>query len=1617
MFHQKCGDHVRLSNRNRTATRTASEFNFGLVFSSVPVTDEQLFQIRIDKKIESWIGSLEIGITTCDPQTLTFPSSATDLRNGTWVLSGKSILKDGRTLLEVYPLNLDRIIEGELIGVMRTSGGELEFYVNGVSKGVAADNIPERVFAVVNVYGKVSQVTVVPPKNLAMECGGEGSETSQSSTTNLIPNLETDVSVVSSGRRDSCGMGGDMPQQERLRFHERTGNLVKLSCNGRAAERLRPLDEFNNAVVMSKKPLVSDTLFEIRIDRLVEKWSGSIEVGVTTHDPAIVDFPATMTNMRSGTIMMSGCGILTNGKGTNREYGEFNLDRLTVGDRIGMMRKSNGDLHYFINGLDQGVAASRVPQVVWAVVDLYGMTVKVTIVDRDEREEQNLITRRNTVLGENILNSTNDTSEDEVDDSLVFHPNCGSHAAVINNGRTAHRPNALDDFNNAVVLTNRPLKINEVFEVRIDKMVTKWAGSIEIGVTTHSPTDLEYPSTMTNVRSGTWIMTGNGVMHNGTSVIDDYGQNLDKLQAGDRVGVVIRRSGSLHFLVNGEDQGEAGTGLPPKLHAVIDLYGQATQATIVSHCPSCSPVSPTLIRSLPGMVGSTCSLDGNQSSQQQISNSEIHFHSVHGRNARLTNGGRTASRPRAMVDFNDAVVITNRPLRRGEMFSVIVEKIVDRWSGSIEAGVTAIRPDDLELPGTMTDLDHDTWMLSGFAVMKDGVMVTHGYPLDLDKTKTGNVISLRRHDDTSLHFYLDGVDQGEACRGLPSQVYPVIDLYGQCAQVSIVTNAESLAETEDSVMSSSCAPQVEHVEPESSRIGDQSESTVLPTQLYLHKWHEVCGKGIKVDETGRASRSSDIPSGGLLFSSQPLTDSEIFEICLMGYTKHWAGSLLLGVTTYSPSTTEPSPPSSITSIREPTRFLQGGALMQNDEVLKPYYCQSLDWLRPGNRLGVKRCHDSSLHFYIDGVDIGTAVYNLPKRVYVVVELFGSTTAVAIVSKGESTMSQARGDAPLALPDIESAYERATEEDAEESKRNEDLDKSIEDGELLSEIHDLEMIPQQFHECHGRNVQLSESRLAAKRVSSYNQGLVLGTRPLARGAIFQVRIESLNTRWVSSLSIGVTVESLLSSSLPVTALGLKKNTWVVSGDSVFHNGHKVKTRYSVNLDLLPVGHTAGITIDEENNLRVLVNGVERGIAAANLPSVACLPFVDLYGMCDQVCIVPEGVDSFPASPSVEEHVWSETREKAELEVGEKVASIATVATNSAIKGGCMISSQQQNALRTKSDKMNENIQCSSLTSSTTNACTTPTTTGTAMLATAQQSLSVSATSLSLLHLHRKRSNSLQENVYKSPSQAVPRSVGGSLAVTPISPMDVRTPPCDYLMACLRLKSWLGLPNGYFRKENRCTCNSCCVSDTRQTNISATTCVPSGLSAPSLVRAPLVGGQHSDKSVEGRGDSVSNGIDGFVGGGGGGAGWAVLPLRKRSQNEGGQQQQQTGDSWHLAYARVDLGSVRRVLDTGRLLTQGEMNVIPSGGRKISDRKLDDTDNSQLVISPSLSAATDRSSYKYQYIDPKTKESYLAYAAFELLIRPGSYKVATQTEWVTKESSATSLVALLLRLEANN
>lgn len=67
----------------------------------------------------------------------------------------------------------------------------------------------------------------------------------------------------------------------------------------------------------------------------------------------------------------------------------------------------------------------------------------------------------------------------------------------------------------------------------------------------------------------------------------------------------------------------------------------------------------------------------------------------------------------------------------------------------------------------MTDIDYDTWMLSGSSVMRDGVTVMNNYRCDLDSLVVGTRVGMMRHPDGSLHYYVNGEDQGVACENLP----------------------------------------------------------------------------------------------------------------------------------------------------------------------------------------------------------------------------------------------------------------------------------------------------------------------------------------------------------------------------------------------------------------------------------------------------------------------------------------------------------------------------------------------------------------------------------------------------------------------------------------------------------------------------------------------------------------------------------------------------------------------------------------------------------------------------------------------------------------------------------
>uniref|UniRef100_A0A8C8BZQ8 Neuralized-like protein 4 n=1 Tax=Oncorhynchus tshawytscha TaxID=74940 RepID=A0A8C8BZQ8_ONCTS len=1207
-LHPCSGKLIGLSNSNRTAQRNqpVQEFNHGLVLSREPLKDRDVFTVRIDKKVNSWSGSIEIGVTSLDPAGLDFPSSATGLKGGSWIVSGCSVLRDGRSVLEEYGRDLDQLSEGDRVGIQRSTHGELHLWVNGQDCGAAASGLPTGLWAVVDLYGKCTQVTVVScePPSLAERdteretveeregsSSGGGSVNGNSSDSGGGTGNTGSVNSPAGGGGARLGaVTGGMLTNDALLFHEKCGTLIKLSNNNKTAERRRPLDEFNNGVVMTNRPLRHNEMFEIRIDKLVDKWSGSIEIGVTTHNPNNLDYPATMTNLRSGTIMMSGCGILTNGKGTRREYCEFSLDELQEGDHIGLMHKASGALHFYINGIDQGVAAAQTPAVVYAVVDLYGMAVKVTIVHNHNHSDR---LRRNNAIMRALSPDVGRprpahslTPDPDTPDRLLFHSNCGQKAAIISEGRTALRPHATDDFNHGVVLSGRPLHSNEVFQVRIDKMVDKWAGSIEIGVTTHNPAYLQLPSTMTNLRSGTWMMTGNGVMHNGTTILDEYGHNLDRLKAGDTVGVVRKEDGSLHFFVNGVAQGPAAWNVPPSVYAVVDLYGQAAQATIMDDVdlptlPEDSSEGPTVMS-----PSSPCSVAGGNSAN------DLRFHQLHGTNAVITNGGRTALRQNCRSEFNDAIVISNRCLRDGELFEIVIQKMVDRWSGSIEAGVTAIRPEELEFPNTMTDIDYDTWMLSGTAIMQDGNTMRNNYGCDLDTLTTGSRIGMMRSATGDLHYYINGVDQGVACTGLPpgKEVYAVIDLYGQCVQVSIT---------------SSSGPQDNSLC--TSNITERSFPIHSPVAGVAHRLHSKHGKNVVLLGEGCQAVRVGGYAHGIVFSAKELKTDELFEVKIDEVDDQWSGSLHMGLTTLAPPELPSCPMSglspSLTQLRSKVTWLLAGSEVRRNGLLqRQNYGASLDRLTVGNRVGVKRCSDDTMHVLIDGEDMGPAATAVAKNVYAVLDLYGRVTAVSIVS---SSVLEDAGS--VKAPSLSSDSCSEGEEDRT----------PVEGGEPA-------LVPNTvmaFLENHGKNIQLSHENLTAARVSSYNQGLLVTAQPLPRQQLFQVLcIDRLNASWTSSLSLGVIGHSPDRLNFPSTACCLKRSVWLLQRDSVFHNSLKICENYGPNLDTCPEGTVLGLLVDGNSCLHLYVNGMDQGVAAQDIPT-PCYPLIDLYGQCEQVRLPP------------------------------------------------------------------------------------------------------------------------------------------------------------------------------------------------------------------------------------------------------------------------------------------------------------------------------------------------------------------------------------------------------------
>lgn len=113
----------------------------------------------------------------------------------------------------------------------------------------------------INLYGNCIQVSTLQtnngsstnedePINQQVEINNDFNldEVPSSSITNLVGNLNVSCHILPKNPSLNA------IREDKLRFHERVGALVKLSNNARSAERRRPSDEFNHAVILTSRP-------------------------------------------------------------------------------------------------------------------------------------------------------------------------------------------------------------------------------------------------------------------------------------------------------------------------------------------------------------------------------------------------------------------------------------------------------------------------------------------------------------------------------------------------------------------------------------------------------------------------------------------------------------------------------------------------------------------------------------------------------------------------------------------------------------------------------------------------------------------------------------------------------------------------------------------------------------------------------------------------------------------------------------------------------------------------------------------------------------------------------------------------------------------------------------------------------------------------------------------------------------------------------------------------------------------------------------------------------------------------------------------------------------------
>ncbi|XP_077998231.1 uncharacterized protein LOC144451302 [Glandiceps talaboti] len=169
----------------------------------------------------------------------------------------------------------------------------------------------------------------------------------------------------------------------------------------------------------------------------------------------------------------------------------------------------------------------------------------------------------------------------------------GERAGIGDGGRVAYRKDSqyVSALNKAVFVTEKALQLNQLFQIKIDRLDDKKPENLEFGVTMYNefPSDVLYHGQSYGQGTGFWFLRGTDLLRHFEMVGGHYSLNLNMIKEGDVVGIVRLPNNTLHYYYNGIDQGIAFRDIPEGVYPLIAVTGKCLQVSIVDESSCLSP--------------------------------------------------------------------------------------------------------------------------------------------------------------------------------------------------------------------------------------------------------------------------------------------------------------------------------------------------------------------------------------------------------------------------------------------------------------------------------------------------------------------------------------------------------------------------------------------------------------------------------------------------------------------------------------------------------------------------------------------------------------------------------------------------------------------------------------------------------------------------------------------------------------------------------------------------------------------------------------------------------------------------------------------------------------------